>query len=74
MIDELGERVERCFYEENIGSFYQRTKSIKFRVLEGHMTEALNPPPRCSFSNQYGMCIESTGHTGSHRCVFLGDD
>lgn len=74
MFTELDDRVERCLAEENTGQKFNRIKSIKARVLEGHMNYALNPPPRCSFINEYGYCLEAVGHPGKHRCVFLGDD
>ena len=74
VIEELGERVARVMAEENIGTHYHRIQSIKMRMLYGHMDQALNPLPRCSFTNQYGYCLEPVGHIGKHRCVFLGDD
>lgn len=73
-METLGERVARSIAEENTGTKYHRIRSISMRVLESHMDVALNPLPRCSFVNQYGYCLETVGHIGKHRCVFLGDD
>lgn len=73
-LDELGERVIACMYDENRGNLYHRRNVIADRAFEAKFRAAEEETPVCRFSNKWGFCTLSEDHKGAHTVVFLGDD
>lgn len=70
----LTEREISALHQENTGPSYKRIAVIVDRVLDAHIQEALAPLIMCYFKNQWGWCLLSKGHEGSHTVVWLGED